>query len=119
MQTLTTIGTTSNSVAVSYSRGGDLFALNGPASNIKGTTAIGANDTSLLLTSTSESAANAEGGWLNVLTISSTNKVGPLWSMAANATILKVGDSFSYTAGYKIYASSTATVATNQAVGSG
>ena len=117
MQTLTTIGATSNSVAVSYSRGGDLFALNGPASNIKGTTAIGANDTSLLLKS--ESAANAEGGWLNVLTNSYTNKESPLWSMAANATILKVGDSFSYTAGYKIYASSTATVATNQAVGSG
>ena len=117
IQTLTTVAATNTNV-VTYSSGGDLFALNGTtAGNLKGTTAIAANSTSLLLTA--NSSAVFSNNWFGVTTDVFTNTKGPLWSMASGSRILKVGETFSYTAGYKVFASSTVTTPTAQAVGSG
>ena len=95
-----------------------MFAINGTtAGNLKGTTAIASNSTSLLLNA--NSSAVFANNWFDVTTDVFTNTKGPLWSMASGSRILKVGETFSYTAGYKVFASSTVTTPNAQAVGSG
>ena len=114
VQTLTTVGTINNNV-VTYSTGGDLFALNGTtAANVKGTTALTNTSSIYMSAGTTTSTSN---GWFDILTSSGGNLVGPLTQGGSFG--IKVGDSISYTAGYKVFATSTATTPTASAVGSG
>ena len=65
VQTLTTVGTINTNV-VSFSTGGDLFALNGTtAANLKGTTALTNTSNVYLSAETTTATVN---GWFNILT---------------------------------------------------
>jgi hypothetical protein len=106
VQTLTSFGTTTTN-SVSYSRDGDIAALNATtAANTKGTTAI-TNTTGQPVLATS--GTTVASGWTDILTTVS----------GSGTSQLKVGDSITYTAGYKVFASATATTPTAQASGSG
>lgn len=92
---------------MSYSRDGDIAALNATtAANTKGTTAI-TNTTGLPVTAVSTSAVVS--GWTDILTTVT----------GLGSSTLKVGDSLTYTTGYKVFATSTATTPSASASGSG
>ena len=107
VQTLTSIGTTTTNT-VSFSNNGDIAALTGvTASNTRGTTAV-TNTSSIAVTATS-THSTAVSGWFTITTLAEGTEAGQL----------KVGDSLTYTTGYKVFATSTATTPTALASGSG
>jgi len=116
IQTLTTVGTNSTAV-ISYSTGGDLAALSGvTAINIKGVKPVALNSTDIALNA--NATVNLTNGWFGIHTkaFPNLNDGSPF---KADTLRLKVGDSFNYTVGYKVFANSASTTPTASASGFG
>jgi len=93
--------------------GGDLNALTGVTAGLtRGTTTIDStNSSNPIATKTVASTAN---GWLCIMT-----EITPTARWLSGLSVLKAGDKISYTAGYKVFATSTTTTPTASASGSG
>lgn len=105
VQTLCNVGTTFNSCTNSYTTGLDLSTLtNVTASNVKGnaTLSVGSPSLNFIANSTSISSGN----WTIFKTDVTPTSYGALGAGNYN---IKVGDSTTYQAGWKVFATSTST----------
>lgn len=105
VQTLCNVGATSNSCTNSYTTGLDLSTLaNVTASNFRGnyTIAVGSSNLNFIANSTSMTSGN----WTIFKTDVTPTSYGALGAGNYN---IKVGDSTTYQAGWKVFASASTT----------